>query len=271
MHLQIHHQTDYSYDRPVAFGLQQLRLTPHDDPGQRVLSWEVVLEGAERQAEYDDEHGNRVILAAIDPQTHRVRITCRGEAVTEDRAGILGAHGELRGAGAPLWLYRRPTALTRPGAGVRALVRALGTGHETEIARIHALSALILERVAYVIGETDATTTAEDAISAGRGVCQDHAHVFLAACRAMGLPARYVSGYLATDEEHPGEAAHAWAEAHLEGLGWVGFDISNGISPDRRYLRVAVGLDYRDAAPVSGLRFGDGHETLDVQLSVSAQ
>jgi transglutaminase-like putative cysteine protease len=106
---------------------------------------------------------------------------------------------------------------------------------------------------------------------AWRGVCQDHSHIFVAAARAMGYPARYVSGYLMMNDRVHQDASHAWAEAHVEGVGWVGFDVSNGISPDARYVRVATGLDYREAAPVSGLRFGRGGEALSIDIQVQQQ
>jgi len=113
--------------------------------------------------------------------------------------------------------------------------------------------------------------TAEDALEAGHGVCQDHAHSFIACCRYMDIPARYVSGYLMMDDRIDQDATHAWAEAYVEGLGWVGFDVSNGISPDTRYVRVATGLDYAEAAPVSGTRFGSAGEALAVQVQVQQQ
>jgi transglutaminase-like putative cysteine protease len=102
-------------------------------------------------------------------------------------------------------------------------------------------------------------------------VCQDHAHIFLAAARALEVPARYVSGYLMMDDRIEQEATHAWAEAYVQNLGWVGFDISNGISPDSRYVRVATGRDYRDAAPVTGISFGAVAQELQVALAVEQQ
>ena len=105
-------------------------------------------------------------------------------------------------------------------------------------------------------------------LALGAGVCQDHAHVFISAARLLGHPARYVSGYLMMDDRTHQEATHAWAEVLIEDLGWVGFDVSNGISPDERYVRIATGLDYREAAPISGIRFGTGEERLHVSIQV---
>lgn len=267
MRLSITHTTTYRYDAPLPYGLQQVRKDPADGPGQRILHWELALGGAVEQAAYTDHHGNAVRLVRLENGQREVTLSCTGAIDTEDTAGLLGPH---RGH-APPWLYLRPTLLTRPGGGVRALLRQLGAGSPEDVGRLHALSALVLETLPYRIGETHAATAAEEALVQGFGVCQDHAHVFIAAARAGGWPARYVSGYLFTEENGPQEAAHAWAEVLVEGLGWVGFDISNGISPDARYIRLACGLDYADCAPVSGLRFGTGEELLDVVLRIEQQ
>ena len=99
-------------------------------------------------------------------------------------------------------------------------------------------------------------------------MCQDHAHIFLSAARLLGHPARYVSGYLMMQDRVDQDATHAWAEVHFDALGWVGFDVSNRISPDSRYVRVATGLDYREAAPIYGMRHGDSDEALSVTVQV---
>ena len=267
MRLSITHTTTYRYERPLPYGLQQVRKDPYDGPGQRIDALQLSLGGAVEQAAYADHHGNSVRLVRLENGQREVTLSCAGVVETEDAGGLVGPH---RGH-APLWLYLRPTSLTRPGGGVRALLRRLGTGSAEDVGRLHALSALVLETLPYQIGETHATTAAEEALLQGFGVCQDHAHVFIAAARAGGWPARYISGYLFTEDNALQEAAHAWAEVHVEGLGWVGFDISNGISPDPRYVRVACGLDYADCAPVSGLRFGSGEEMLDVTLRIEQQ
>ena len=120
----------------------------------------------------------------------------------------------------------------------------------------------------YATGQTYTETTAEGALAGGAGVCQDHAHIMISAARVAGMPARYVSGYLLLDDRIDQDASHAWAEVHLPTLGWVGFDVSNGISPDMRYVRIAIGRDARDAAPIQGLRMGPGDESLIVTLQV---
>jgi transglutaminase-like putative cysteine protease len=152
---------------------------------------------------------------------------------------------------------------------VREIVRAVEAGETLE--RLHALAIRIRELIEFEVGASHPGWSAEDAIEAKRGVCQDHTHVFLAAARRMGIAARYVSGYLMLNDRTTQDAMHAWAEAHVDGLGWVGFDVANGISPDSRYVRVATGLDYSEAAPISGTRIGGAGEILDVSIDVAQQ
>ncbi|MBV7396592.1 transglutaminase family protein [Mameliella sediminis] len=265
MNLNIRHTTRYRFDDPVSFGLQQLRKTPKSSYGQNVLRWDTTVTGGKLDLTYTDHHQNTVNLIEIERGTQELVITCEGEVEVADNHGVLGRHvGPV-----PLWLYRRVTPQTKAGQGVRALIR--GLGGETELERAHALMAAVAEAVRYEVGSSQPDWTAEDALTEGRGVCQDHAHVFIACAREMGMPARYVSGYLMLDHTTEQDAMHAWAEAHVQGLGWVGFDCSNCISPDQRYVRVATGMDYHDAAPVRGTRNGGTTETLDVEIEVAQQ
>ena len=264
MRLAIDHRTEYRYEQSPPYALQELRLTPLSDSVQRVLAWRLTVDGGRIEAEFTDQHGNRVSLASFDAGIHKFCVHCEGEVETESRAGVIGPH---RGP-APLWYFTRSTALTKAGPQVRKLVRTLGSDFDGDIARLHALMDLVADLVGYESGHTHSGTTAEEALEAGHGVCQDQAHVFISAARLMGFPARYVSGYLMMEERVEQEASHAWAEAYVDGLGWVGFDVSNRMSPDDRYLRVATGLDYKEAAPISGMRLGDSGEAMFVSLQV---
>ncbi|MBL0372121.1 transglutaminase family protein [Rhizobium sp. KVB221] len=260
MLLKISHMTEYTYEEPVEFALQRLRLTPKDCPGQKVLSWQSLVSGAGHEAAYDDHFGNRVELVSITDGEKTIRIMASGEVETEERNGVFGPHQGY----VPLWLFRRETPLTKPGQSIRELAGTVqGDG---ELSRMHALMATINDAVKYTKGVTSSGTTAEAALELGAGVCQDHAHIFVSAARLMGLPARYVSGYMFDTSE--AAASHAWAEAHVTGLGWVGFDPANRVCPDERYVRVATGLDYSDAAPVSGMRIGTAPEMILVSVSV---
>ncbi|BDI61655.1 transglutaminase domain-containing protein [Qipengyuania nanhaisediminis] len=272
MKLAIRHTTRYSFKEPVVHALQRLRLTPKATQGQKILSWSMKYDNAHAELEYDDQNFNTVTLVAVEPGVSEVTVTCEGEVQTEDNAGVIGQHaGHL-----PLWSFLGQTPLTRPGRKLTSLLRdvpgfASPPPVEERLDFLHALSATIRDRVEYRTGATKVTTTAEEAVIAAKGVCQDHAHIFIGAARKAEIPARYVSGYLMMNDRIEQEATHAWAEAHIEGLGWVGFDISNGISPDPRYVRVATGRDYRDAAPVTGISFGTNEQALSVDVAVEQQ
>jgi transglutaminase-like putative cysteine protease len=264
--LKITHETSYHYDEPVPFALQQLRLRPKSRRHQKVIDWTVTVQGGIPQVRFTDEHDNDVDLISFAPGMTDIVIRSEGQVELEDNHGIVGRHTGF----VPLWLYKRSTPLTRTGPQVRALLGALDRP-EDPLDLLHALSEHIRDRVPYSTDQAEPDLTAEQILTLGHGVCQDHAHIFLAATRHLGLPARYVSGYLMMDDRTDQDASHAWAEAHVEGLGWVGFDISNGISPDQRYVRVATGCDYLSAAPISGMRYGSGSENMLVRLRVEQQ
>lgn len=262
MLLKIEHRSEYSYDSPVQYGLQRLHQTPPSRNGQTVTSWRTTLKGAREEVSYNDHFNNPTSLISLEPDTQLIEIISSGTVETLDIAGVVGKHTDFT----PLWLFMRETALTRSTPAIRALARDV-TGDD-DTARMHRLLALIAERVKYTVGSTDVTTSADEALKAGTGVCQDHTHIFLAVARVLGVPARYVSGFLMMEGQTQQAASHAWAEVYLDNLGWVGFDASNGISPDERYVCVATGLDYRDAAPISGIRHGFAMESLAVSVMV---
>lgn len=247
--------------------LQRLRLTPKETQGQKILSWKMSYENAAAELEYDDQNFNTVTLVAVEPGLREVVIRCEGLVDTQDSSGMIGRHsGHL-----PLWSFLGQTPLTKPGPAIKKLLGDLAFGADSKLDDLHALSERIRNKVTYGTGKTGAKTTGEEAAKQGSGVCQDHSHIFIGAARAMNVPARYVSGYLMMDDRITQEATHAWAEAHVDGLGWVGFDISNGISPDPRYVRVATGRDYRDAAPITGITFGTSSEDMQVEVEVEQQ
>jgi len=250
MRLAIDHTTTYQFAGPVRKGLQRLRLTPLASRGQNVIAWDIACEGASVECGYDDEYANRVTLTGLLPGVTQVTIRAHGLVETRDEAGMVGRHSGYL----PLWHFTRDTPLTACGERVAALVAGLdGEAANDQLATLHALTERVRAAVVYTLGSSDVATTAEAALTAGRGVCQDQAHVFIAGARALGIPARYVSGYLLIDGREEQEAGHGWAEGFVDGLGWIGFDIANEICPDDRYVRVASGRDYRDAAPVKGL------------------
>lgn len=266
MRLRISHTTTYDYENPVTYALQQVRLTPKSHGSQNVIHWTTTVEGGQKQLSFEDSHRNTVDLISFDAGTRHITVNCSGEVEVAENNGIVGQHAGFM----PLWMFERSTPLTKPGPLTRKLLASVESGLEP-LDRLHALSEAIREAVAYETGFSEITWGSEDVLEAGRGVCQDHAHVFVTAARLAGIPARYVSGYLFMDDRIEQDATHAWAEAYLPDIGWTGFDISNGISPDTRYVKVATGLDYAEAAPVSGTRYGAGGERMSVAVEVQQQ
>lgn len=263
MKLEIKHTTKYTYDAPVSYGLQQMRLMPVSSKTQTVMAWNVALSGASRELAFDDQYGNQTLLLQVEQGASEVSVEVSGLVETHSSDGIFGM---VYGA-APLWHFQQSTPRTLAGENVRALADNIDGSRDT-LGALHDLSKAIVDVVPYGKAQTFAGTTAEQALIAKGGVCQDHAQIFVSAARVAGIPARYVSGYLMMNDRVDQDASHAWAEAHLDGLGWVGFDVSNGISPDERYVRIATGLDSRDAAPLTGLRMGSSSESMIVSLQV---
>lgn len=264
--LNIRHVTRYTYEEPVHYALQQLRLTPRNAHGQTVLDWHVTVTGGAKQAGFDDQFLNATELVKVDPGTTEVEIVSEGTVEIEDITGVIGQH---RGY-APIWLFEQQTERTKVGPKLRAIAETMREKRSEldDIALLHQLMENISKTVKYCKGETDSATTAEDALNSGTGVCQDHAHIMISIARELGFPARYISGYLLMPNKIEQDATHAWCEIHVAGLGWVGFDVSNKMSPDSHYVRVAVGRDYPDAAPILGIRQGKGEESLQVSLQV---
>lgn len=265
MRLRISHTTRYRFDGPVGWGLQQLRKTPKTSHQQWVLNWKIRVEGGVKELSFEDHFNNVVELVGFARDAGEVVVASEGEVELNDTGGVVGRHL----GPAPLWLFKRVTERTRAGQGVKALLREVEG--DTVLDRMHGLMRAVHAGLAYEVGASHPDWSAEEALASGRGVCQDHTHVFLAGAREIGVPARYVSGYLLLDDAIEQEAMHAWAEAWIEGLGWVGFDAANAISPDARYVRVATGLDYSQAAPVTGRRAGGAKEALEVQIQVAQQ
>jgi transglutaminase-like putative cysteine protease len=262
MRVAIVHETLYRYRTPATYSIQYLRLSPRASRRQRIVAWKLDTPGPVRP--WVDAYGNDAHVLVIDRPHDEIRVRARGEVEVVETADTDEEPGPL-----PPNVYLRPTRLsdaTGPLAEFADLFREgvrrdLGAGLET-------LMLGVRERVDYRPGITHAATPAGAAFAAGAGVCQDHAHIFVACCRRLGIPARYVSGYLGAGADG-NMASHAWAEAWLEGQGWRSYDVANRLRPAGRHVRVAVGLDYLDACPVRGFRRGGAGESLDVEVRVN--
>ena len=271
MLLNISHTTEYAYSTPVQYALQRVRLTPRDNAQQSVRSWQVDIDGGHAELEYLDHLGNHVTLLRAREATNKLVLKATGAVETHDTAGILGHGNSDEGSSSPLWLFQKPTTRTTADRQIISWAEQVHKAGDP-VAALHDLSRCILEKVPYQAGRTGPQTTAIQALEIGAGVCQDHAQIFIAAARRAGFPARYVSGYLMMNDRIDQDASHGWAEVHLLSLGWIGFDVSNRISPDERYVRLAVGRDSAEAAPIAGIRLGSRTNPLaDETMIVSVQ
>jgi transglutaminase-like putative cysteine protease len=264
MLLHVDHVTRYAYDRPVRTVLQSHRLTPSVFEGQRTRDWAVTVTGGLAGGSFRDGAGDLVQGWSVAGPVDAVEVRVAGTVETFDLTGVLRGHRE---AVVPE-VYLIETEPTRVDDALRALAGgAVGDG----LSLAHGLSERVADAIVYAPGTTDAETSAAQALARGMGVCQDHAHALIAVARVAGLPARYVSGYLyATADGSLHEAAHAWAEVFVQGLGWVGFDPANRCCPDDRYIRLGSGFNAQDAAPIRGISRGRGQENLTVTVAVQA-
>lgn len=266
MHIEINHRTTYTYEQPLRYGLQELRLTPRDTQRQKVLEWKIDAPGIAGALEFSDAWGNKVHLVSQTEERGSSTILVSGVVETMETDGIVG---KLRGENTSR-LFVRSTPLTAPSKEISDIAENLRGRHRDHIALYHAMMEAIREEVVFDTSSTHSETTAAEAMKSRHGVCQDFSHIFISVSRLLGQPARYVTGYLAVDESGEiADAHHAWVEAEVAGLGWVGFDPANGVSPDEKYIRLACGLDAATAAPIRGIRRGHGNETLDVSVSVN--
>lgn len=265
MRIQIDHLTRYHYSLPMRSAIQLLRMTPHNTAQQTVVSWDINIDCDARITPYTDAFGNLCHIMAIDHAISDVSIEVTGLVDTWPNNGVVETAEPL-----PEILFLQPTQLTEADDAIAAFARDVaGDPAIPVLDRCHALMATLWREISFDTRATSSLTDAASAFADRRGVCQDLAHIFISACRTLKIPSRYVSGHLLRqDGAEWQEAAHAWAEAHVAGLGWVAFDPANGVCADEHYLRVACGLDYRDAAPISGARYGGGAETMSVDLRV---
>lgn len=257
MRLSISHDTTYRYDDQVRASIQYLRLTPHDSERQQVLSWQLDLPRPVHAQL--DPYGNILHVLTLDEPHESIVIGTRGQVEIDEACE---AEHERQSA----LPFLRFTRLTQADEAIREFATQQSrarTDRNGLIDLMHALNTHIV----YQPGITEVDTSAAEAFAGRRGVCQDHTHAFLACARSLGVPARYVSGYLYTDDsEHL--ASHAWAEAWV-GDAWYSFDVTNCLARPERHLKLAVGLDYLDACPVRGMRRGGGCEQMHAQVQVA--
>lgn len=264
MKLTIRHETVYRYTSPLTYTIQQLRLWPRSERHQHILSWQLATPG--QRHEFTDAFGNACHTLTITGRHDEVRIVASGTVETRpfDRGRIDDPDG------LPPMVYTVPSTLTEPTPGILEFA-GRHLPDRVRSADLLGLAEAICGAVAYQSGATEVSSTATDALELGQGVCQDHAHLFLACCHARRIPARYVSGYI-----DPGGSAHAeshaWVDVWVEDVdysGWTSIDVTHARHETELYCRLAVGRDYNSAAPVRGVRRGGGMESLSVKVSVA--
>ena len=264
MRLRVQHSTTYRYDPPATGVIQVIRKTPRSFDGQYVAEWQIFVSTDSRMQTHQDAFGNITHVLTLGT-TEELTINVEGLVETHDTHGVIKGTDERF----PPDFFLRQTALTATNARMQAFAGHLrGESDGDVIGFLHTLMAQIGEHMSFEAAPSDTTATAIDAFGNARGRSQDYAHIFIACARGGGVPARFISGHYLRPDGKPQDGGHAWAEAFVPGLGWVGFDPANGMSPTESHVRVAVGLDYLGAAPVRGTHYGGGDETLAVAVKV---
>jgi len=252
MLLNIEHQTHYAFSEMVQYTIQQLRLTPRTGDGQQVNHWQIKVNG--QLTAFEDAFGNLAHMLVIDQPHEELTITVCGEVET-------GVETTAPEQALPLDIYLRDTPLTQADAAMTTFAQQFAGAPMLDMMQA------LREQMQYIQGATQVDTPAATAFRLGKGVCQDHAHAFIGCCRNLGVPARYVSGYLFTEDGHLMQT-HAWVDV-WQADHWLGLDVSNGILTNETHIRLATGLDYRSASPVTGSRIGGGSEGMASMVNVN--
>ena len=264
MRIRISHQTSYAYSPAARSVIQNLRLTPRSFESQYVLRWRVGVDvdGSLRQSE--DSLGNIVHAFSYQGAIERFTVSAVGEVATSDAVGV------VRGAVEPLpaQMFLRASPLAQANGVLREFaLDAIGTAADP-LERLHRLMDAIHGAMTFDPEAMEGKGAAAETFALRRGGAQDFAHVFIACARWLGVPARFVSGYLAPRDAPPLQGLFAWAEAEAPVLGWVAFDPVHNQCADDRYVRVAVGFDGQGAAPFRVAQSGGGGETVDAAVMI---
>jgi transglutaminase-like putative cysteine protease len=286
MRIRVTHETVHRYEPAAAGVIQTLRVTPRNHAAQYVVDWRIDISADCRLEPQQDAFGNIVHAFSVTGPISEMRLLIEGEIETQDAAGVVKGAVERF----PPSLFLRETALTSTDEAIAAYAAGLPRPHAQDaaavpLATLHLLLARIHTDIACDMEMADTpdaagAATAAEAFGRRRGTCRDLAHIFIAAARALGVPARYVSGYVRANgataspngpngNDAMDDARHCWAEAHVPDLGWVGFDPTNGVCVTDHHIRVAIGLDQLGAAPFRGAHYGGGAEAVAVNLVVA--
>jgi transglutaminase-like putative cysteine protease len=262
--LRIAHSSVYRYDPPTAGVIQVLRLTPRNHDGQYVQRWHIDVVPDARLAAHEDAFGNITHVFTADGPLEELRVEVDGEVETQSADGVVRGSVERF----PPSLFLRDTALTQADSAIRDFAQKIrDTSGGVALAELHGLLDGLFEDIAGDVATSPAPANAAEAFARKHGAPKDLAHIFIGAAHTLGIPTRFVRGYFRKPDA-AADTSHAWAEAYVPDLGWVGFDPSNGCCPTDGHVRVAIGLDSLGAAAVRGTRLGVGAETLAVAIKV---
>ncbi len=280
MRYRIRHTTRFEYSDPIRESVMELRMQPRTDAAQRCLEFSLALSPEARFHHYTDYLGNVVHHFDI-PSVHQ-KLEVVSNALVDSAAPPAPspevssrdwAELDALRDGAEHWDWLHPSFFAQPSDPLAQFAEKLKIRRRDDpLTVLKDLNIGIGSALSYESGSTRVDSPIDDCLKAGKGVCQDFAHIFIAIARGLGIPTRYVSGYLfhRLDKGHgPGEdATHAWVEAFVPGMGWIGFDPSNRavIGPD--HVRVAMGRDYLDVPPTRGVFRGTAVTRLTVHVDV---
>lgn len=264
MRLAIEHRTSYRFTAPQGRVVQLLRMTPENTHDQTVAAWHITVDCDARMTQHRDGFGNATTMLYCEGPVDGIEVSVTGEVVTSSSVGVL--HGTTETL--PPHVFLRMTPATAADEAIAAF--AQGSAKGSDIAALHRLNRAVRATFGDDGGRPEAGLSAAEAFTRKTLTARDMAHVFIAAARAIQVPARYVTGYCDLTGDHR-PTPHGWAEAWAEGLGWIGFDPWLGRSPEEHHVRVAVALDAAGAAPVAGSRLGEGVEQLVVDVTVQEQ
>src|SRR6266581_4802677 len=268
MKLEIVHSTRYRYSTPIAETVMEVRLRPMDGNGQRCLDFKLELSHGAQARTNVDGFGNHVHYFNLVRPHAGLSVVSRSTVETglgpDPHPGEELVQDFLR--------FRSPV---KDVEGVRSLARRHAVQDLSSAASVEQaldeLTATISREFAYDRTVTNVYSAVDDVLALRAGVCQDFAHLFIAVARAMGVPARYVSGYIHSPGERTATtASHAWAEAWVAGRGWIGFDATHPVRTKQNHVRLAVGRDYTDAAPTRGVYVGSATGAMAISVKTQA-
>ena len=260
MLIKVSRASTFTFEPPVRSLIQVLRLTPRNFEGQHVMGWRIDVDTDCQLSTTEDAFGNITHTFSLDETVAELTLLIEGEVRTFDTAGVV--RGTLERF--PPELYLRTTGLTTPDDILRSFALDCSSEGKEPLDRLHLLMRAVHARMTVEAEESgdEECVTAATALATSRGSARDLSHLFVACARVLDIPARYIAGYMVADDAGAGDRQHAWAEAHVDKLGWVAFDPLSKCCPSERHVRVACGLDVQGAMPIRSSRSLGSAETM---------